>query len=92
MAERLKAPVLKTGILFQGIVGSNPTPSAKNKYKLRAFQGSGPALQRDSYPYPNPSLSGAPYGTLMHPSDTVRRASSSLGMISPVSAFTTHSP
>ena len=27
MAERLKAPVLKTGIL-QGIGGSNPSPSA----------------------------------------------------------------
>jgi hypothetical protein len=28
VAERLKAPVLKTGMVLVAIVGSNPTPSA----------------------------------------------------------------
>lgn len=30
MAEWFKAPVLKTGRGFRSLVGSNPTPSAKN--------------------------------------------------------------
>src|SRR5947209_11342656 len=53
MAERLIAPVLKTGVGVVSMVGSNPTPSAGKRRRRRDFASRRPlSLQFNADPLP----------------------------------------